>query len=91
MVLVIGRPRPVPPKRREDESSACSNALKMRAWACSSMPMPVSVTRKCSWTGLSKPSYVSSTGSIGSTSESGGDSSLSSLPGRWIGCTDTVT
>ena len=35
-------PRPVPPKRREVDSSACVKLSKMRACASAGMPMPVS-------------------------------------------------
>jgi hypothetical protein len=41
---LIDRPRPVPPKRRLIEPSACWNASKMRRTLSGGMPIPVSIT-----------------------------------------------
>ena len=42
----IDRPRPVPPKRRVVESSACVNGVNRRACIAGSMPGPLSLTSK---------------------------------------------
>ncbi len=42
----IDRPRPVPPKRRVVDPSACSNGLNRRSRASGEMPAPVSRTAK---------------------------------------------
>ena len=41
---VMASPRPVPPKRRVIDPSACSKARNRRSSAAGSMPMPVSIT-----------------------------------------------
>ena len=48
--LLIASPRPVPPKRRVVEVSACSKASNSRDWASSSIPTPVSTTSQRSST-----------------------------------------
>ena len=42
--FTIASPKPVPPKRRVVEDSACSNGLKIRFCASGLMPIPVSFT-----------------------------------------------
>ena len=42
--LEIDKPRPVPPKRRVIETSACVKASKIVACCCSLIPIPVSLT-----------------------------------------------
>ena len=44
----IASPRPVPPYCRVVELSACSNTLKMVCCFSGGMPIPVSLTEKCS-------------------------------------------
>ena len=44
ILAAIDSPRPVPPKRREVEPSACVNASKMSACLSAGMPIPVSRT-----------------------------------------------
>ena len=44
----MASPSPVPPWRRVIEASACSNISKMAACLSAGMPMPVSLTQKCS-------------------------------------------
>ncbi len=60
---LMARPRPVPPKRRVVDASACVKALKMRAWCSAAMPMPVSRTATSSVT----PSAPRSTTAIDTT------------------------
>jgi hypothetical protein len=50
---LIVRPRPVPPKRRVVELSACMKGWKMRDCCSASRPMPVSRTHTCSSTSRS--------------------------------------
>jgi hypothetical protein len=45
----IVRPRPVPPKRRVVEPSACENGSKMSCCFSGGTPIPVSATSKCNW------------------------------------------
>lgn len=51
----IARPRPVPPKRRVVEVSACENGSNSVGSASGSMPMPVSATSKRSTAAPSSP------------------------------------
>ncbi len=44
--LLIARPRPVPPYRRDVEVSACTNGWNTCRSICGAMPMPVSETSK---------------------------------------------
>ena len=46
----MARPSPVPPNRRVVDESAWAKALNNRSWSSSAMPMPVSITSKCSAT-----------------------------------------
>jgi hypothetical protein len=39
----MARPRPVPPKRRVVDASACENGSNRRSWSSGAMPMPVSL------------------------------------------------
>ena len=49
MRLQIASPRPVPPKVRVVEASACENAWNNWLAASGAMPMPVSRTSKRNW------------------------------------------
>ncbi len=49
----IVRPRPVPPNRRVVDPSACMNGSKMVPCLSGAIPIPVSVTSKCSMVDLS--------------------------------------
>ena len=44
----IANPKPVPPKRRVMDESACSNSSKILAHFSAGIPMPVSRTATCS-------------------------------------------
>ena len=50
----MARPRPVPPNRRVVDPSACLKASKIVSCFSGGMPMPVSVTAKCS---IVQPSF----------------------------------
>ena len=60
---LIARPRPVPPKRRVVDASACWKDSNRRARSFSAMPMPVSATSKRTSVAppSSRPSHVTST------------------------------
>ncbi|MNN31324.1 hypothetical protein D3C81_1450110 [compost metagenome] len=47
--LLMVVPRPVPPKRRVVEASACTKGSKMASRRSAAIPMPLSRTSKCSW------------------------------------------
>ncbi len=61
----MASPRPVPPKRRVIDASACENGANMRCSRAGSMPMPVSRTTKRSWAWpASRPASSTSTDTV---------------------------
>ena len=54
----IDSPRPVPPKRRVVELSACSKGRNRRSTCSGVMPMPVSLMRMHSWSASTRASRL---------------------------------